>query len=91
MYRIQASKLYERSLKKLNHSGKFNILELNTVIRILASGKKLDSLYQDHGLQGEYEGYRECHIRGDVLLIYKIEDDRLILILANIGSHSELF
>lgn len=91
MYRIQSSKLYERSLKKLNHSGKFNILELNAVIRILASGEKLHSIYQDHRLQGEYEGYRECHIRGDVLLIYKIADDRLILILANIGSHSELF
>ena len=40
---------------------------------------------------GELFGYRECHIKGDLLLIYKIEKENLILILVDIGSHSQLF
>lgn len=47
--------------------------------------------YSDHGLNGEFLDYRECHIKGDLLLIYKIEKENLILILVEIGSHSQLF
>jgi mRNA interferase YafQ len=64
---------------------------VESVVQILASGKKLDPRYKDHQTQGDFEGFRECHIRGDLLLIYKIEKDKLILVLINIGSHSELF
>ncbi|MES2023349.1 MAG: type II toxin-antitoxin system YafQ family toxin [Patescibacteria group bacterium] len=85
------TKQYEKSFKRLKHSGKFNEGELNKVINTLCMGKKLDAIYQDHALQGEYWGYRECHIRGNLLLIYKIENKKLILVLFDIGSHSELF
>ena len=91
MYTPYPTKKYEKSFLKLKRSGKFDELELNKAINILASGGRLDSTYQDHSLQGEYEGYRECHIHGDVLLIYRIEKQKLVLMLINIGSHSELF
>lgn len=58
---------------------------------MLASGKVLDKKYKDHQLKGEYKDYRECHVLNDLLLMYKIENDELILVLANIGSHSQLF
>ncbi|MCE9585411.1 type II toxin-antitoxin system YafQ family toxin [Candidatus Nomurabacteria bacterium] len=91
MYKIVSTKRYDKSFKKLKHSGNFNENEVNKAVEILASGKKLEANYMDHPLHGKYLGYRECHIRGDVLLIYKIENKILILVLFDIGSHSELF
>lgn len=61
------------------------------VVTILASGNELPEKYRDHNLQGNYSGFRECHILPDWLLIYRIENDLLILTLARTGSHSDLF
>lgn len=85
------TKKYEKSFKKLKHSSKFDETELNEVIDTLCAGKSLGATYQDHALHGEYDGYRECHIRGNILLVYRIEGQKLILVLFNIGTHSELF
>ena len=49
----------------------------------------LDSKYQDHSLTGSYKGRRECHIEPDWLLIYKIEDDKIIF--ERSGNHNKLF
>ncbi|MBD9248804.1 MAG: type II toxin-antitoxin system YafQ family toxin, partial [Clostridiales bacterium] len=46
---------------------------------------------RDHALNGNWNGYRECHILPDWLLIYKLEDNVLILTLARTGTHSNLF
>lgn len=91
MYIPFPTKQYENSFKKLKHSGKFDETELNKTIDALCRGEKLSPIYQDHDLHGEYVGYRECHIQGDILLIYRIEEQKLVLVLFNVGSHSELF
>lgn len=91
MYKSFPTKQYEKSFKKLKHSGKFSEIELNKVIDLLCLGVQLDLIYQDHALHGEYYGYRECHIHGNILLVYRIEKQKLILVLFDIGSHSELF
>ncbi|MEI7709505.1 MAG: type II toxin-antitoxin system YafQ family toxin [bacterium] len=91
MFTSLSTRKYEKSFKKLKRSGKFNEEELNKVIDVLCMGRVLDPIYKDHALHGEYEGYRECHIRGDILLIYEIKNQELILVLINIGTHSELF
>lgn len=49
------------------------------------------SRYKTHALKGVYKGYKECHIKPDLLLIYQKQDDRLILYCLDIGTHSELF
>lgn len=46
---------------------------------------------KDHALSGNWVGHRECHILPDWLLIYRIEDDVLVLTLARTGTHSDLF
>lgn len=93
MYQIHKTKSFLKSVRKINEGvgGKKIILELGFLIDKLASEQKLDANYKDHPLKGEYEGTRECHIRGDVLLIYKIEKEKMILVLIEIGSHSYLF
>ena len=91
MYHRYYTTNFKKSLKKVMHSGKFRREVVESVVDILASGEKLPLRYKDHLLQGEYVGYRECHIYNDLLLIYKIQDIKLILILVDIGSHSYLF
>lgn len=64
---------------------------LDEVIAMLAQGEVLPPQYKDHPLTGNWVGHRECHIRPDWLLIYRIENDVLILTLSRCGSHSDLY
>lgn len=64
--------------------------ELNQVIRLLAEGSKLPEKYRDHLLSNNWSGLRECHVRPNWLLIYKVDDRRLILTLTRTGTHSDL-
>ena len=64
---------------------------LDDIIRPLSRGEKLPEKNKDHELTGDWVGHRECHIQPDWLLIYRIEDDVLVLTLARTGSHSDLF
>ncbi|MEA3358591.1 MAG: type II toxin-antitoxin system YafQ family toxin [Thermodesulfobacteriota bacterium] len=58
-------------------------------LSLLLEGKALPLEARDHSLIGNYAGFRECHIGGDVLVIYYIEDD--IIRLTRIGTHSQIF
>ena len=62
---------------------------LAEALEIRMAGEQFDSRYRDHVLSGDYEGYRECHIQADWLLIYRIDGD--CLRLWRTGSHSDLF
>jgi len=91
MMLVRATSRFRKALKKLLHSGRFDREELASVIDILARGKKLDASYQDHELSAELIGHHECHIKFDLLLLYRIENNNLVLVLVNLGSHSDLF
>jgi len=79
---------YKREAKG-QHRATLNA-DLLTVLKALVTDQPLDARYRDHPLVGDWVGYRECHIKPDLLLIYrKIGDD--LLVLARLGSHSELF
>ena len=64
---------------------------LREVITVLAMGEALPEKNKDHALTGNWIGHRECHILPDWLLIYRIEDEVLVLTLSRIGTHSDLF
>ena len=64
--------------------------DLVPVITALADDRALEPKHRDHHLSGDWSGYRECHVRPDLLLIYRTTD-RDMLRLARLGSHSELF
>jgi mRNA interferase YafQ len=57
----------------------------------LAVGNKLDIKYKAHKLVGNFVNCRECHIKPDLLLIYKIDKNLLELALVSAGNHSKLF
>lgn len=57
---------------------------------LLAEDKPLPESYQDHALVGNWKGYRECHLKPDLLLIYSKPDSHTLRI-ARLGSHSNIF
>lgn len=93
MYQIVHFKKFTKSLKRLVRGGLKESVQkdIQVAINTLAAGKKLDAGYKDHQLHGELSAYRECHIQGDLLLVYQIVDKELVLILIDIGSHNDLF
>ena len=68
-----------------------NIRLLEEVVAILSMGNDLPEKNRDHSLSGNWAGYRECHILPDWLLVYRIENDVLVLTLSRTGTHSVLF
>ena len=82
------TKTYLKDYRKIKFSDK-HYLKYVTYISLLLNEQKLPPEAKEHQLTGNYSGYREFHISGDLLIIYKIENR--ILKLIRIGSHSELF
>ena len=76
---------------KLAMKRNLNIGLLDDIIRALSRGETLPEKNKDHELTGNWAGHRECHITGNWLLIYRIDDDVLVLTLARTGTHSDLF
>ena len=91
MLEVVYSKRYRKSINKYSRSARLNIDLIESVIFKIARGEKLEDKYKDHQLFGKLLGYRECHIKSDLLLIYRIYKDESVLLLFNLGSHSELF
>lgn len=87
---VKLTAVFKKDYKLAKKRG-LKITLLDAVIETLASGGTLPEKNRDHALSGDYEGYRECHIASDWLLIYRIEDDVLVLVLSRTGSHSDLF
>ncbi len=86
VWTTQFKKDYKLAIKR-----GLNMELLDTIIRALSRGEALPERNQDHALSGNWEGHRECHILPDWLLVYRIEDDLLVLTLTRTGTHSDLF
>ena len=91
-YDVVYSIKFKKDLKRVLKQGK-NIDELEAVVNKLAQRQELDSKYRNHKLVDNkiYKNCFECHIRPDWLLIYQYNDNELLLLLMNTGSHSDLF
>ena len=90
MLDIQYEKSFKKDFKRMVKRG-LNPFLLEEVVTMLANEKPLPDKYRYHSLIGNYNGYRECHILPDWLLIYKIFPDKLVLVLTRTGSHSDLY
>jgi len=80
---------FKADLKRVKRDGRYSVNELLSVVNDLANDIPLPIKYRDHALSGALRDFRECHIRPDWVLIYKLESERLILVRT--GSHAELF
>lgn len=88
-YTVKPTSQFKKDYKLAIKRGlKMNLLE--EVITTLAMGEPLPECNKDHILTGNWIGHRECHIQPDWLLIYRIDEDVLVLTLTRTGSHSDL-
>lgn len=87
-YAIFRTSSFKKAYKKLLPTDQELVLSL---VLKLANGENLDEKYKDHLLIGNYKGCRECHIKPDLLLIYKINNDEVELVLVEVGKHAQLF
>lgn len=90
MLDLYFSTRFKKDYKKMVKRG-CNPILLEEVIDLLRQQLPLPSKNRDHELSGNYEGYRECHLSPDWLLVYKVDQGELILVLARTGTHSDLF
>jgi mRNA interferase YafQ len=89
-YNVKYSSRIKKQIKQLNKRN-YDLSLFHEVVDTLARGEVLDQKHRDHALKGKWNGYRDCHIKPDWMLIYRIEDDSLILLLIETGTHSDLF
>ena len=93
MRRIMEASDFKRAKRRIERSGRYADAvkeRLAPAEKMLAYDRPLDYSYHDHALRGDMEGSRECHIKPDLLLVYRYEGDD-ILWLEKLGSHSEVF
>ena len=90
MLEIVLSNRFMKDLKMTKKRG-YNLDLLNDVVEKLARQEPLPKKNRDHSLTGDFIGFRECHIQPDWLLVYRVNDEELILFLTRTGTHSDLF
>ena len=89
-YELILTGKFKKSLKLAKKRG-LDLKLLDKVIIMLQNDIPLEEKYCDHELKGKYQGFKECHIQPDWLLIYLKENDVLTLTLVDTGTHADLF
>ena len=90
MLTIKYHTLFKKDFKRIKKRG-YDISRLEKIVELLANEVPLPEQFNDHNLSGNYNGFRECHIAPDWLLIYQVNNNELVLDLSRTGSHSDLF
>ncbi|MDX3775699.1 type II toxin-antitoxin system YafQ family toxin [Chromatiaceae bacterium AAb-1] len=88
------TKSFLKDWQRLSRSGRYDMNRLKeAMVLLISNDAPLGPEWLDHPLTGNWEGYRECHIGGDFLLIYKLEDNSKfsLVVFVRAGTHSELF
>ena len=90
---LKETRQFRSDKKRIQRSGRYDWEKMRAIVRELMNDRPLDPKHKDHGLVGEYEGVRECHVAADWLLIYDKQGTLAsgALVLIRTGSHSELF
>ena len=90
MRSVRRTSRFRRDYRRERRSGQSKDVdaELGAVLRLLLTGEPLPAGYGDHALSGEWSRYRDCHIRPDLILIYRVTAKEVVLV--RLGSHSEL-
>lgn len=90
MRQLVTTTQFRKDYKRIKKRG-YNLKLLEEVLDRLIREEPLDAKYRDHPLSGTLTKYRECHIQPDWLLVYRIENDQIILTAHRTGTHSDLF
>ena len=89
MREIDLQSRFKRDYKREKKANPSLDIILTPVLDMLLTDAILPERLSDHALRGEWKGFRDCHIKPDLVLIYSKSE--VVLSLARLGSHSELF
>ena len=88
--RFEYAKGFLKDWERLSHSGRHDMHRLKTAMQLLsANDAPMPAEWRDHDLSGDLADHRECHVKGDLLLVYRIQGDTVTFVRA--GTHTELF
>ena len=88
------TKSFSKDWERLSRSGRYDLARLKAaMLTLIANDAPLGPEWLDHPLTGEWAGYRECHIGGDFLLIYKLDAGSKVdlIVFVRTGTHADLF
>ena len=88
MLNIVRTSSFKADVKRQIKRGK-DMTKLKKLITLLVSQDEIPAEYEDHQLQGNWRGYRDAHMEGDWILIYRVDEDDLKL--ARTGTHQDIF
>jgi mRNA interferase YafQ len=90
MYKIGYTARFKKDFKRCVKRG-LDMSLLETAIEFLSTKGSLPKIYKTHKLTGKYSDCLECHLQPDWLLIWQQNDNELVLLFMNTGTHSDLF
>lgn len=86
------TKQFKKDWQQLSHSGKHDMKRLKEpMLLLIANDGPLPEEWKDHELVGEWADHRELHAKGDLLLIYRLDENDELVTFVRAGTHSELF
>jgi mRNA interferase YafQ len=91
--RSDYTKQFLKDWERLSRSGRYDMRRLKEAMLLLINDRPLGPEWSDHPLKGEWAGHRECHVGGDFLLVYSVDDSGKAgqVIFVRAGTHAELF
>lgn len=88
------AKSFLKDWERLTRAGRYDLHRLKeAMLLLIANEGPLGPEWLDHPLSGDWAGYRECHIGGDFLLAYKVDDHQTpgVIVFVRAGTHADLF
>ena len=89
-YLVTSSNRFKKDLKRCVKRG-LNMRLIYDAIRILEESGVLPMSYHPHKLSGDKNGIWECHIQPNWLMTWEQDDEQLILLFLQTGTHSDIF
>lgn len=89
------TKAFQKDYERLSRSGRYDMNRLKeAMLLLIANDRPLGAEWLDHPLKGDWAAYRECHVGGDFLLIYEVDEKAgkgRMIVFVRTGTHSDLF
>jgi mRNA interferase YafQ len=90
--RADFTRQFVKDWDRLNRTARYDMRQLKRVMLLLISNEgPLPAEWKDHALKGDWADHRECHVGGDFLLVYTLDEKANLVVFTRAGTHSELF
>lgn len=90
--RADFTRQFLKDWDRLNRTARYDMHQLKRVMLLLiANDAPLSAEWKDHALKGDWADHRECHVGGDFLLVYTLDEKANLVVFTRAGTHAELF